>query len=285
MKAAILFLTWNRFEYTKLSLNSILENTNREDYELNIWDNGSTDEGMVDWLRQVCVDNKFSYMFFKRNEGLTRAMNNQMRIMDRMHKTDVFCHISNDIIVPKNWLDGVFEAIKSKKVGAVGLNLENKITDPVDVDGVQLEKITPDGCIGGMHYCIPKWMYDLLGGFKHVALNYGQQDANYSLQIKMLPLDVWDYYLPLTKYVGDHLGVTGKIYDEYEKKIRERLRKSGGDKNAGRNYRASLRKFRAEYDQKKITAEQLIAKLKDGDPFLFADKSQLFETNIMEHIE
>jgi len=285
MKAAILFLSWNRAEYTKMSIQSIIENTNREQYELIWWDNGSTDEGLIDWIRNVCIENKFSYLFFKRNEGLTRAMNNQMRIADKMGKFDVFCHIANDIIVPKNWLDGVFEAIQSKKVGAIGLNLENKITETTLVDGVELERICDDGCIGGMHYCIPKWTYDLLGGFKHVAQHYGQQDANYSLQVKLLPFEVWDYYLPLKKYKGEHLGETGKIYDEYEKKIRERLRKSGGDRNAGRNYRACLKRFRTEYDQKKITAEQLIGKLRDGDPFLFADKSQLFETNIMEHIE
>jgi Glycosyl transferase family 2 len=285
MRAAILFLCWNRFEYTKKSLMSIIENSNRSDYELNIWDNGSTDEGMLDWLKQICIENKFSYLFFKRNEGLTRAMNNQMRIMDRMDKFDVFCHIANDIIVPENWLNGVFEAIQSKKVGAVGLNLENKITEPILVDGVELEKITPDGCIGGMHYCIPKWMYDLIGGFKHVSLGYGQQDANMSLQIKMLPLDVWDYYLPLKKYKGEHLGETGKTYDEYERQIRERLRKSGSDRNAGRSYRGQLRKYRSEFDSGKITAEQLIAKIKDNDPFLFADKSQLKETNILDWIE
>jgi hypothetical protein len=202
-----------------------------------------------------------------------------------MYNIDVFCHIANDIIVPPNWLDGVFEAILSKKVGAVGLNLENKITETTLVDGVELEKICDDGCIGGMHYCIPKSTYDILGGFKNVSLGYGQQDANYSLQIKLLPFDVWDYYLPLKKFKGEHLGVTGKIYDEYEAKIRQRLKKSGSDVNAGRNYRVALRRYRYEYDQHRISAEQLINKLKDNDRVCSVDKSQLFETNIMKYIE
>lgn len=279
MKAAICYITWNRFEYTKKSLISILENTKREDYELIIWDNGS-DDGSIDWIRNICNKNKFLYLFFKRNEGLTRAMNNQMRIMDRIEKFDVFCHIANDIIVPKFWLDGVFEAIQSKKVGAVGLNLENKIADISLVDDLELEKITTDGCIGGMHYCIPKWIYDLLGGFKHVTLGYGQQDANYSLQIKLLPFDVWDYYLSLKKYKGENLGDTGKIYNDYQRKIRQRLRKSGSDSNAGREYRSKLRHYRTEYDTDKITAEQLIKKLRDNDIFLLVDKSQLKETNM-----
>ena len=58
MKSAICFLTYNRFQYTKRSLLSILENTNRKDYEMIIWDNGSTDEGMIDWIRKICKENK-----------------------------------------------------------------------------------------------------------------------------------------------------------------------------------------------------------------------------------
>jgi len=285
MKAAILFLSWNRIKYTQMSIKSIIENTNREKYELLWWDNGSTDEGMIDWIRATCIENKFSYIFFKKNQGLTRAMNNQMRIMNKMHSIDVFCHIANDIIVPLNWLDGVFEAIQSKKVGAVGLNLENKITETTLVDGIELEKICYNGCIGGMHYCIPKWIFDLLGGFREVRLLYGQQDANYSLQIKLLPMEIWDYYLPLKKYKGEHLGETGKIYDQYEQEIRQKLKRSGSDINAGRGYRDILRKFRSEYDCKKISAEKLIQKLRDDQPQLLTDKSQILETNIIEWIE
>jgi len=284
-KASLCYITWNRFLYTKKSLLSIIENTKRNNYDLNIWDNGSTDEGMVDWLRNISLNNNFSYMFFRKNQGLTRAMNNQMRIMQKMFNPDVFCHISNDIVVPPDWLNGVFEAIESSKVGAVGLNLENKISESTLVDGVELEKICDDGCIGGMHYCIPKHTYNILGGFREVVQLYGQQDANYSLQIKLLPLDIWDYYLPLKKYKGEHLGETGKIYDQYESEIRERLRRSGDDRNAGRSYRDQLRSYKEEFDRGKITAEQLIAKIKDDQPPLLVDKSQIQETNIMEWIE
>lgn len=286
-RACICYLTWNRFEYTKSSLKSIIENTERNSYDMIIWDNYSTELGMVDWLKQICLDNDFKYMFFKRNEGLTRAMNNQMKIMNKMQEYDVFCHISNDIIVPKNWLNGVFEAISSKKVGVVGLNLEeNTMLEKVNVDGIELEKIKPEGNVGGMHFCIPKWIYNILGGFKHVNYGYGQQDANYSLQVKLLPFDVWDYYLPLNKYKGEDLSITNPIYDEYQKRRNIRLKKSGSDMQAGRRYRDDLRKARAEYDANKITAEELTTRLKDSSPFLNVDKSQLLETNVsQEYIE
>jgi hypothetical protein len=292
MRAALCFLSWNRFQYTQKTIEFLLKNTNRDDYELIWWDNFSTEEEMRDWIRKTCIENKFSYLFFKKNEGLTRAMNNQMRIMDHMGKFDVFCHISNDVIVPEGWLDGVFEAIKSSKVGAVGLNLEEKITETVLIDGVDLEPICNNGCIGGMHYCIPKWLYDFLDCkvFKHVPYGYGQQDMNLSVLIKLLPMDVWDYYLPLKKYKGEEMGKIGSfftdtIYKDYSQMMSSRLKNSGGDRNAGTNYRVKLFSYRAQYDAGLITAEQLIEKLKDHDEFLLCDKSQLLESNITEWIE
>ena len=39
-----------------------------------------------------------------------------------------------------------------------------------------------------MHLCIPKHTYDLIGGFKHVQAGYGQQDANFTIKVKYLPM-------------------------------------------------------------------------------------------------
>jgi len=277
-KACICYISWGRIEYTKKSIASILENTNREDFDLIWWDNGS-DKEMTEWIKQICIENNFYYIFFKKNEGLTKAMNNQMKIMSKIFNYDVFCHIANDIICPPNWLNGVFEAIKSKKVGVVGLNLEFTDFEKVMVDGVELEKIRPDGNICGAHYCIPRWIYELLGGFRDVHGGYGQQDANHSLQVKSLPMDVWLYYLPLDKYRGEDLGGTGKTYDDYQKQIEQRLRWSGSDPTGGRNYRELLKSYRRKYDNKQITSEQLIDLLREKE-CMGIDMSQLAETNL-----
>lgn len=281
-KSCICYITWNRFAYTKKSLDSILKNTKREDYDCVIWDNGSEDEGMIDWIRNTCLDNGFYYLFFRRNEGLTKAMNNEMSIMDKMGKYDVFCHIANDIVVPPNWLEAVFKCVESKKVGAVGLNLEFDNTfEKVEINGVELQKIRQEGNVGGAHYCIPKWIYEILGGFQDVHAGYGQQDANYSLQIKLLSkvIDVWDYYLSLDHYKGEDLGKTGVTYDVYQRNIEERLRRTGSDPWGGRNYREHLRWQGRHFENGKYTKEQLIDNIKTKD-FLKLDKTQLCETNI-----
>jgi glycosyltransferase involved in cell wall biosynthesis len=287
MKSMICFITWNRLEYTKRSLESIIQNTNRDDFDLLLWDNGS-DKETVDWVRDFCLKHNFLYMFFEKNLGLTTAMNNQMLIADQIQKYDVFCHIANDIIVPKNWLMGVFEAIKTEKVGAVGINLEFTEFEKVFVDGVELEKIKKEGNLCGAHFCIPRWVWEILGkSFRSVALGYGQQDKNESDRIRYIPekflpngkLDV--YYLPLEKFRGEDLGGTGKTYDEYQKQIEHKLRSTGSDHTGGRQYRSWIDLNYGYYLLKKITAEQMLEVLKDTK-FEKFDKKFLKETNIEE---
>jgi hypothetical protein len=286
MKAAICFLSWNRIEYNKKSIESILKNTNRKDYDLIWWDNQSTDNGMIDWIRNVCKENNFYYMFFDKNYGLTIAMNNQMKIMNNMGQYDVFCHIANDIVVPHGWLDAVFQAIDTKRVGAVGINLEFTEFEKVNVDGVELEKIKREGNLCGAHFCVAQWVWKLLNeGFRHVDLGYGQQDANESLRIRCIPkeflpkqsLDV--YYLPLSKYKGEDLGGTGKIYDDYQKTIEHRLRATGSDHIGGRSYRSWIDLNYGYYCRGKITAQQMMNVLRDNYFVLF-EISHLKETNI-----
>lgn len=283
MKSCICYLTYNRFLYTKESLQSIIDNTNRSDYELIIWDNGSSND-MLDWLRDICIKNNFKYIYFKKNQGLTRAMNNQMYLMNKIHSFDVFCHIANDIVVPKNWLDGIFEAIQIPKVGVVGLNLEpGKYFEKEVINGVELEKIEPIGNLTGAHFCIPKRTYDLIGNFMKVSFGYGQQDANYSLEVKLLPDGLWDYYLPHEKYKAIELK---GIYWDYEQKQDSFLRRTGTDITGGRDYRNNLKQLRARYDAKQITREQMISIIKQQkeEQFDLVDMSQLLETN-METVE
>jgi len=283
MKAMICYITWNRLEYTKKSLASILKNTDRSKYDLLLWDNGS-DIDSVNWITKFCYDNDFKFMFFSKNLGLTTAMNNQMLIASKMNNYDVFSHIANDIVVPENWLEGVFEALQSKKVGAVGLNLEFTNFEKTIVDGIELEKIHSDGNLCGAHFNIPRWIYELIGPFQHVVLGYGQQDANCSLEIRCIPKEflpeqqVDVYYLPLEKYKGEDLGGTGKKYDNYQKQIEHRLRVSGSDVSGGRMYRSWVKLNYDYYLKKKITAEQMLQVLKKKT-FISFDKSLLKEYN------
>jgi len=262
MRAAICYLTWNRFQYTKKSLASIVQYTNRDDYELILWDNGSTEEGMIDWLREFCKEHKFNYLFFNKNEGLTKAMNNQMKIMDYLGKFDVFCHIANDYFMPEGWLDGVFQVIPHKKVGIVGLNPEHKTFKTESINGLNLSIIEPDGNVSGAHFCIPKKTYDKFGCFQTVVSGYGQQDANYCLKVKLFPDEQWCYYLPLVQYPSV-LGSSLNIYPQYQSKMSTRLRLSGSDPVGGSSYRNLLTCLKNDYKAGKLSKDQLLAKYRD----------------------
>lgn len=269
MKACICFLTYNRLEYTKKSLQSIIDNTPHGDYDLLLWDNFSDEEGMVEWLKDTCVKNHFHYIFCNTNAGLTTAMNNQMKFMNKLSAYDCFCHIANDVVVPKGWLEATFKAVQSNKVGVVGLNLEEGTFETEDVDGITLERLRPECNVGGMHYCIPKRVYDILGGFKHVDCGYGQQDANHSLVVKMLPNNWWVYYLPLSTFRGEHLGLLNfqkvddtnkdkEHYHKYHEWMGYRLKSSGNDTSGGRSYRNWVVFMRQQYDQNMISYDELV---------------------------
>jgi hypothetical protein len=286
MKAAICYLSWNRFEYTKLSIQSIIDNTEKNDFDLIWWDNGSTELGMREWIKKICLERDWKYLFFKRNEGLTRAMNNQMKIMNKIFDYDVFCHISNDIIVPPSWLSAIFRAISCEKVGLIGLNLEEDYDFEIEnVEGINLERIRNDGNVGGAHFCIPKKkIYDAIGGFQHVDFGYGQQDANYSLEVKILPENYWIYYLPIRDFHGEDLSKTKKLYEVYQQKIEKRLRASGSDCSGGRMYREKLKNLQKQFIKKQISKNDFLQKICQKKN-LEVDKSQLIETNIMEFID
>jgi glycosyltransferase involved in cell wall biosynthesis len=290
MKAIICVLTWNRFDYTKKTFEALIQNTNRDEYELLLFDNGSTEPGMLEWMKNICLENKFDYVFCKINVGLTPAMNIQMKLT-RHFNYDVFCHIANDVVVPKNWLTGILKAVQHKKVGLVGLNLELE-EDRFELESFgdfNLEKLLPECNVGGMAFCIPTRVYDILGGFQNVNHGYGQQDANYSLQVKLLPNDWWIYYLPKKEYMGEHLGLlnfekidyTNKdkvLYTDYHKVMTRRLKNSGNDVSGGRNYRNMLQNLRRQYDQGKITKEQLIESFKAKPVPVIRD--QILETSL-----
>jgi glycosyltransferase involved in cell wall biosynthesis len=285
MKAAILYLTYNRLEYTKKSLQSIIDNTPRDLYDLLLWDNGSQDEGVLEYLRETCVNNKFEYVFAKENLGLTTAMNWQMKIKSNGY--DVFCHIANDVVVPENWLDGVFKAIQSDKVGLVGLNLENGEFEKENVGEIELERLRPECNVGGMHFCIPKKVFDLIGYFQPVKCGYGQQDADYSLSVKLLPNDWWVYYLPLELYKGTHLGplnfqLEGRdLYPKYHEWMFYRLKASGNDESGGRNYRRFLEQQAIRMNNKEITIEEFIGIIRVMEQDIQkVRKDQILETSL-----
>ena len=92
------FITYNRLDYTKLALASILADSS-EEFNLYIWDNASTD-GTVEYLQEMVKDKRIKNIIFsKENVGQTVAVNN----IWSASKADLLGKLDNDCIVTPGW--------------------------------------------------------------------------------------------------------------------------------------------------------------------------------------
>ena len=121
MAVSIVILTWNGMEYTKQCLESIVQNTSSEEYEVIVVDNGSTD-GTVEYLEGLDLKN-FVLIKNKENLGFTRGNN---IAIERIKENDVVLLNNDTIILQKNWLTKMRQlAYQEKEIGIVGCRMIN----------------------------------------------------------------------------------------------------------------------------------------------------------------
>lgn len=93
----LLMITYNRFEYTKRSIPILLEDTT-EEFDLTIWDNGSTD-GTQDYLRTVKDRRIVDIVFSNENRGQTYPTN---KIWSET-SAELVGKVDNDCLVTPGW--------------------------------------------------------------------------------------------------------------------------------------------------------------------------------------
>lgn len=105
MRIHLVFVTYNRLEYTKRALPSVLADPT-ERFDLTIWDNASTD-GTAEYLRDQIDDPRIVDLVLSReNIGQTAAVN---RIWADS-KADLLGKLDNDCIVTPGWTRTLAEA-------------------------------------------------------------------------------------------------------------------------------------------------------------------------------
>ncbi|MDI6449686.1 glycosyltransferase family 2 protein [Anaerobaca lacustris] len=98
MTIELVFITYQRLEYTKLALASVLADPT-EEFSLTIWDNASTD-GTPAYLRNEVSDPRIAdIVLSKENVGQTAAVN---EVWGRS-KADLLGKLDNDCIVTPGW--------------------------------------------------------------------------------------------------------------------------------------------------------------------------------------
>jgi len=100
----ILLVTYNRGDFTKITINSILQRT-KHPYRLIVIDNNSTD-GTKEYLKELKFSGKIAGLILnKENIGLERALNKGFQVVK---STPYFVTVDNDCIAPSLepcWLD------------------------------------------------------------------------------------------------------------------------------------------------------------------------------------
>ncbi|MCH7962733.1 MAG: glycosyltransferase [Bacteroidetes bacterium] len=137
---SIIIVTYNQVEYTKLIVNSIIENTSRN-YELVFIDNASTDL-TLEYLEKLKEGNgSVTIIRNTKNEGFPKAVNQGLLIS----KGDYVVLLNNDVVVTDGWMDRLITVAESdNKIGIVG-PISNSVS------GVQIDKEAKYKSIPEMH--------------------------------------------------------------------------------------------------------------------------------------
>ena len=280
MKTAILILTYNRLDYLKNCIDSFYEDFKNEKFDLYIWDNNS-DEETIKYILEKFKDTKANLIFSNENFGLTASMNWFMKLAH--DKYDLMIHLASDIILPKeDWLSVIYKALNfDNKLGPIGLNLEVPIPlyehevkfltfQPNKDEKFFVETIPKDGCIGGMHFCISKKMFDEVGYF-NPEFFYGYQDFLYTWRCRKfgyIPcyLPYYDMY-DLQGYRGKHQGVMSihtlnennsdgagnkEKYKEYHDNMRVAIKSIG---KVGKAVKFNYERVIDKYNKSQVTDE------------------------------
>jgi GT2 family glycosyltransferase len=166
-KIDILYITYNRLEYTRKTLPALIRNAG-VDFKLTIFDNGSTD-GTVEYLK-LHIAKKYSdvlenIFLNEENIGISIPTN----IFWKTSQAEYIGKVDNDTLLPENWLKTLAEAHKnSDRLGAIGGfhwnrgyfkegELEKRVAT---LNGVRL---LPDAFIGGCCYLMPRHVQRKLG--------------------------------------------------------------------------------------------------------------------------
>lgn len=98
MTIDLVFITYNRLEYTKLSLASVLADPT-EQFSLTIWDNSSTD-GTIDYLKNEVRDARIKQVVFSpKNVGQIAVLN---QVWGNSY-ADLLGKLDNDCILTPGW--------------------------------------------------------------------------------------------------------------------------------------------------------------------------------------
>lgn len=186
MKIAILFLDYERHDFSRMVLKSIAE----AGYPFDL--------------------------FTIQRKGIAAALNDGI---DKTRDYDgvVFC--ANDILMPKNFLQAmVYYSQRIENSGMIGIHTVQELPPITYVNELPIHKIfTAFGCV-----LMPRKAIDAAGYYNEKHDPYGMQDADYAFRLNKLGFI--NYYIPNLR--ADHIGHDVGQQTEYRLMKDEGLKKA-----------------------------------------------------------
>jgi GT2 family glycosyltransferase/glycosyltransferase involved in cell wall biosynthesis len=135
-KVSICVVTFNNLELNKLCIESVLGNTEYQNLELIVIDNGSTD-GTKEYLEHL-DDNRLRVVINEENRGFARANNQAIS----QAEGEYICLLNNDTVVAGPWLKMLVQHCQANPnlglVGPVTNAIGNEAKIPVGYDDISL---------------------------------------------------------------------------------------------------------------------------------------------------
>jgi O-antigen biosynthesis protein len=195
-KVSIIIAVYNQLAYTKMAVESILNNTERSLYEFIIIDNGSRPEVKA-YFDSLTGKADITYIRNEGNTGPIKAINQGIKASN----ADYVMAIHNDVIImEKGWLDKMVCAMdKDPQIGMAGLagrkeiyntgcvneeslkhNLQNE-----DLNPPMKEEVSQVAVLDGLCFVLRRELIERIGGLDEA---YGYMHC-YDLDVSLASID------------------------------------------------------------------------------------------------
>lgn len=180
----ICMVTFNRLEFTKQAINSIVVHT-KHPHVLTVVDNNSSD-GTQQYLSELRDKGVIKNLILSdQNNGVAKGSN-----MAWCCEPDApyYLKFDNDMVVQKdNWLAPMLDIIDAIPfLGALGYNVEPISYPLTEIDGMCLRLKSNN--IGGACFLIPKRTERLLGQWSEGYSLSGEEDVDYCERVRLIGL-------------------------------------------------------------------------------------------------
>lgn len=231
MKVDIIMPVFNQLKYTKIALESLYKNTNKEDFRVIIIDNGSTDgtkEFLSDFWKTVINAIIISNT---ENLGWCKALNQGYGYL--LKDSEYVLWANNDIVFEKDWLPKMIAHFKPG-VGAVGPTSNYVMGRQKVYLNQEGENEEEASFLIGFFFMIHREVVDMVGEVDERFGIGGSEEWDYAIRMKkdfgyrmIIARDVYIHHFG-SQTLMPYLGNDGNRYNEFHQEKNKILEEKWG---------------------------------------------------------